>query len=167
MVRHVHTSRSRGRLVQQAEKQDARLRAFEVLRLMRSDHLLSLAQAARKAHTTPRTVLTHVAPALRRVSGGRYVAKASDTLLRTVRFITPTGAIAVAVSLRTASRISKHSIAVDRFLQTGETDALEPFRGRFIRLGNIRHPFITDPRTLTRLGNAGEIAFEDLYVVTI
>ena len=44
---------------------------------------------------------------------------------------------------------------------------LRAFRGGFIRAGGVRHPFVTDPRTLTRLGNAGEIAFEDLYVITL
>jgi len=166
MVRHLHPSRARTQAAERLKQLHAQQRAFEALRLMRKEGL-SLTRATRKAHTTPRTAIRRVGPALRRGPEGRYVAMPSDRLPRTVRLITPTGLIPVTVSLRAASRIARHAVAVDRFLKTGETDALEPFRGAFIRVGNVRHPFVTDPRTLTRLGNAGQVAFEDLYVLTI
>ena len=166
MVRHLETAKARGRAVQHVDEQLANQRAFMALRLMRNEGL-PLARAAQEAGTTSRSVLKRVKLALRKTPDGEWVAKASDPYPRPLWFITPTKKIVVWVSPRIASRISRHANAVDRFLRTGETDPLEPYRGRFIRVGGVRHKFVTDPRILARLGNAGEISFEDLYVVTI
>jgi hypothetical protein len=166
MVRRLKTAKARGRAVQHVDEQLAQQRAFVALRLMRN-HGLSLARAAHEAGTTSRSVLKRVKLALRKTADGEWMARASDPYPRPLWFITPTKRIVVWVNPRVASRISHHANAVDRFLRTGETDALDPYRGRFIRVGGVRHRFVTDPRVLTRLGNAGEIAFEDLYAVTI
>jgi hypothetical protein len=53
--------------------------------------------------------------------------------------------------------------AVRTYLRTGDQRALRPFRGKALRVDKIAYPFITDPRTLERLYQAGEVAFEDIY----
>ena len=141
-------------------EQLARSRALEVLSRMRNRRV-SLAQAAREAQTSPRTVAKYVASALRKMDNGQYRAKPSDRLSRSLRFLTPDGLITLDVrGSRLASRIASYWTAVDRYLKTGETDALSPFRGKSIAIAKTHHPFITDPRTLDRLGYAGEVQFE-------
>ena len=67
---------------------------------------------------------------------------------------------------RTASKIAAYWAAVDHYLKTGKTVRLQPFRGKSIRAGKITYHFITDPTTLTHLGYAGEVRFEDIYAAT-
>ena len=84
-----------------------------------------------------------------------------------MRMLTPDGQVAVPVhGSRQASAVAEYWNAVDRYLTTGRTDDLQQFRGRTIRVGTIEHAFITDPRTLRRLGLAGEVSFEDIYDLT-
>ena len=143
---------------------DARERALDVLHYMRHDGL-SLRTAARAAGTTPRTVLKYAGAAVRRTASGRYQATKGDRLARTLHFLTPKGTVAVTVrGSRVASRIAQYSAAVDRFLTTGDWEALRPFAGKSLRVGRHTYPFITDRRVLARLGHAGELSFEDLYV---
>ena len=66
---------------------------------------------------------------------------------------------------RTAARIAAHAAAVDRFLTTGDASALRQFRRKSFRAGKVAFPFLTNLRTLERLGNAGEVSFEDLYAL--
>src|SRR5260370_18503646 len=68
-----------------AKSQDARRRALDALSLMRSKNL-SLARAAKEALTTTRTMTKYVASALQKKASGRYKAKSSDRLLRSLRF---------------------------------------------------------------------------------
>jgi hypothetical protein len=146
--------------------QAARVRALEALSLMRSRRM-SLARAAREAETTAQTVKRYISSALRQRDNGRYLATPSDRLYRELRFLTPDGQITLGVrGSRKASTIARYWAAVDHYLKTGETDALKPFRSKSLKVGKTQHPFITDPRTLERLGNAGEVEFEDLYAVT-
>jgi hypothetical protein len=142
----------------------ARDRMFETIRFMRREGI-SLTRAARRAGTTPATVRKYVGSALRRDTRGRYVVKPSDRLTREMRFFVSDGMIEIKFrSSRAATRIAEHAAAVDRFLRTGRTDALESFIGKSVRGTNgVVHPFVTDPATLERLANAGEISFERLY----
>ena len=141
----------------------ARERALDALSRMRSDGL-SLTRAARLAHTTPETVRKHVGRTLIRSPGGRYAATPSDRLTRYVWVLTKDGKKEVAVrGSRQASRVARYMAAVDRYLKTGETDALAEFRGQGIRSRNQFHPFLTDTRALDRLALAGEVSFERLY----
>ena len=134
--------------------------------MMRADRL-SLAEAARQANTTPRTVQRHVGEALKRGDDGRYAATKFDRIPRTLRFVTPRGLMDLTVrSSRTASQIGRYMAAVHKYLTTGDRRALWPFRGKSIRSGKIAHPFITDGTTLERLAFAGEVSFEDLYALT-
>jgi hypothetical protein len=138
-------------------------RALRVLSLMRSKQT-SLTRAARETKTTPRTVIRHAGKAITKAESGRYRAKPSDRLARSLNFITTNGTVGITVrGSRLASTIAKYSNAVQRYLETGQTDELEPFVGKSIQVGKTRYPFVTDTRLLNRLGRAGEVSFEDLY----
>jgi len=156
----------RRRPPQRLESQLARQRAFDALRRMREEDK-SLTQAAWEAQTTPRTVRKYVAPALRKTPAGRYAPTRSDRLQRPLRFLTPDGVVSLNVrGSRAASEIARYGAAVDRYLRTGLTDALGEYRGKTLRVGRATYPFVTDARTLDRLANAGQVSFEDLYVLT-
>ena len=142
-----------------------RARVFDALATMRRDGL-SIREAARRAHTTPRTMRAIVPRALvlgpdRRIHATRY-----DRYARTMTVLTATGKKIVSITdSRTATRIAEHRIAVDRFLKTGRRDLLWPFRHTSFRAGKVGYPFLTDPQTLKRLGHLGLVGFEDLYAL--
>jgi hypothetical protein len=137
--------------------------ALRVLTLMRTKDMW-LAEAAREAKTTSRTVIRHAGKALTKSDSGRYTAKSSDRLARSLNFITREGTVSVTVrGSNLASKIATYSNAVQRYLETGQTDALRPFVEKSIKVGKVKYPFITDTRLLNRLGRAGEVSFEDLY----
>ena len=144
----------------------ARSAALEVLSLMRTKGL-SLTKAAREAQTTRRTVVRYAHSALLKTDSGKYRATLTDRLERSLRFLTADGQITVTVrSSRKASLIAAYWTAVDHYLKTGETDQLRKFRGASLSVGKTKHPFITDPRILDRIGSVGEFSFEDIYVHT-
>ncbi len=144
----------------------ARARALAVLSRMRTENL-SLTAAVKKAETSARSVLKYAGSALKKTAGGRYQAKPSDRLKRTLYVLTDDGKVPVEIrSSRTASRIAAYSIAVDLFVNTGDASGLEEFTGKTIKVGKASYPYITDLDVLERLGNAGEISFEDLYAPT-
>jgi hypothetical protein len=144
----------------------ARARALEVLSRMRTENL-SLTRAAKKAETSARSVIKYAASALKKSAGGRYRAKPSDRLKRTLYFLTEDQKIPVEIrSSRTASKVAAYWSAVDRFLKSGDASGLVEFEGKSIRAGKTTYPFITDPDILERFGNAGEVSFEDLYAAT-
>lgn len=144
--------------------QTAPARALRVLRLMREGR--SLTAAARAAHIDPRTARRYIGGAMRRTAR-RYVPARSDTFPRMLRFVTPDGVVALKVrSSLSASRIARYWTAVDHYLRSGDTQRLRAFRGNAVRTGKLAYPFITDPRTLDRLAQAGEVRFEELYVLT-
>jgi hypothetical protein len=98
---------------------------------------------------------------------GRYRATPSDRFRRDLHFLTPEGKIAITIrSSPLASKIAEHWTAVDHYLKTGDTSRLAPFVGKTIRAGKKTLPFVTDPRTLTHIANAGEVSFEDLYAIS-
>lgn len=144
----------------------ARARALEVLSRMRSEKL-SLSRATKRAQTSVRSVLKYAATALEKTPGGRYRAKPSDRLKRTVYFLTEHDKVPVVIrNSRMASRVASYWTAVDRFLKSGDASGLEAFMGKTIRVGKTDYPFVTDPDILERLGNAGVVSFEDLYAST-
>jgi hypothetical protein len=144
----------------------ARNRALRVVSLMRTEGK-PLAVAMREAETTKRTVDRYVASALIKEPSGLYRAKAFDRLARHLNFLTPDGPIALSIrGSRTASKVAEYSAAVDHYLKTGDSIRLDEFRGKSVRAGKQVFPFITDPRVLARLANAGQVAFEDLYAIS-
>ncbi len=94
------------------------------------------------------------------------MATAYDRYARTIHILTVRGKIAVTVhDSRTASRIAEYWAAVDHFGKTERTDKLRAFRRQSFRAGKVGYPFLTNPQTLARLINAGEVSFEDLYAL--
>ena len=143
-----------------------RQRALETLASMRTKGW-SATRAAHEAGTTLPTLRKYAGPALRRGDDGRYQATRGDRFTRRMRMLTPDGQIGIPVrGSRQASAIAEYWNAVDRYLTTGRMDDLHQFRGRIIRVGAIEHAFVTDLRTLRRLGLAGEVSFEDIYDLT-
>ncbi len=147
-------------------QQYARQRALETLSSMRSKGW-SATRAAHEAGTTLPTLRKYAGSAVQRGDDGRYQATRSDQFRRRMRMLTPDGQVGIPVrGSRQASAVAEYWNAVDRYLTTGRMDDLHQFRGRIIRVGAIEHAFITDPRTLRRLGLAGEVSFEDIYDLT-
>jgi hypothetical protein len=158
--------RTRGSMHGELRAQLAQQRSLEGLHLMRSKNL-SLSQAAAAAGTTLRTMQRRVGRALKRLAVGRYAATKWDRIPRTMRFLTENGLVDLILrDSRQASAIATHMAAVDRYLRTGDTSALKPFRGKSIRVGKADFRFVTHPKTLERLAYAGEVSFEDLYALT-
>ena len=144
----------------------AQHRSLEALQGMRSRGL-SLAQAAKHAGTTPRTMQRHVGKALMRKDDGRYAATKWDRIPRTMRFLTENGVIDLVFrDSRTASDIARYMSAVDRYLRTGDREPLSAFRGKVVKSGKTAHAYITNGNVLERLAYAGEVSFEDLYSFT-
>jgi hypothetical protein len=86
---------------------------------------------------------------------------------RPIRFLTDQGIVVVDLhNSRTASRVAQYWGAVDHYLRTGDRTRLRPFEGKRIRASGSLFPFVTDPELLIRLGEAGEVRFEDLYETT-
>jgi DNA-binding CsgD family transcriptional regulator len=143
----------------------ARERALEAVHLMRT-YGYSLTRAARAAGTTVRTVRKYLPRALRKMESGRYRATPSDRYTRRMFFDTEGGRLAISVrGSRAASRIARHVAAVDRYLRTGSTEALQEFEGQTVKAGRVTYPFITDPVLLDRLAHAGEFSFESVYAL--
>jgi hypothetical protein len=146
-------------------ERDASRRALDAISKMRTEGL-SLTQAAAKSGTTVGAVKKYAAPALEKTPGGRYQATAFDRLYRRMEFLTPNGKVALEVrDSRSASRIAGYWNAVDHYLRTGDDRHLRPYRGKGVTVGKRFYPFVTDLPTLDRLAAAGEVSFEDLYVM--
>jgi hypothetical protein len=131
---------------------------------MRAERL-SLYQASRSVGVSSSSVLRYGKSALRKLKNGRYAVKSSDQLLRVMRIPTPKGMTEIAVrGSREASKLATYSAAVDTFLATGNSSALESFRGQFITdASGAKARLLTDLKELDRLGSAGVLSFESLY----
>jgi hypothetical protein len=78
-----------------------------------------------------------------------------------MRILTPWGTADVELETPEGrSMVGRYWNAVQRFLATGETEPLEPFRWTLIgdRL------LLTDPDEIERLARIGEIDIDDIYV---
>ena len=143
--------------------QDARDRALEAVSLMRREGL-SLTKAARNAGTTLDTVRKYARSALRKNTAGAWKATRWDRLARRMRFPTAMGPIDLEIrDSRSASILGSYWAAVDRYLKTGDSEALMPFERKGIRVGGRVWPLITEARVLRRLAGAGIVEFEDIY----
>lgn len=143
----------------------ARERALEVLNLMRNRGM-SLKRASQMANTTPENVRNHVGKVVFKQPNGRYAAHPSDRLTRHMQLLDGKGTFAVSVrGPKQAARIARYMAAVDRYLKRGETEALAEFEGQTIRSRGKTHSFLTDPQILDRVGLAGEVSFESIYVL--
>jgi hypothetical protein len=131
---------------------------------MRADRI-SLTKASREFGVSPRTVKRLAAPALRKLSNGRYAAKGNDRIFRVVIAVTRhKGPVEVATTdFRQASKAGKHSAAVQRYIETGDNSALARFKNKYlVDAQGKRIALMTDLDDLDRLGSAGELSFESL-----
>jgi hypothetical protein len=136
-----------------------RQRALAVISRMRRRGE-SLSKAARTLHTTPRTVQKFVGKQLRQNESGRYSVNETDRLKRELNVFGPDGYELVSVrSFKQAQLASEHLNAVGRFLRTGDTEWLKPFRGK--RIGGIE--LLTDPDRLNQFADADLVKLDGLY----
>jgi hypothetical protein len=118
----------------------------------------SLSKAARALHTTPRTVRKFVGSKLRRSASGHYTAR-SHVLKREINVFGAEGYEPVVSSPRRAKLASRHLIAINRFLRTGDTEGLKRFRGK--RIGGIE--LLTDPKRIREFAEADLVKLDGLY----
>lgn len=145
---------------------EARDRALDALSRMRRAGL-SATTAARAAGTTLETMRRYVGTALRTQPNGRVEASAWDRIVRHMRVITEGEVIKLPVKdSRSASLLGSHESAVGRFLLTGDTSVLAPFRGKSIVVSGERRRLETDAKVLIRLGRGGELSFPDIYALS-
>jgi hypothetical protein len=125
----------------------------------------SLRRASLQVGVAPATVIKWASPTLRKNKRGRYGAKTTDSLLRTLMIPTPQGTEEIGVrGLSTASLLGRYWSAVHRYYETGDTSGLQKFRGQSVTaVDGKKYPLLTDLEILNRLGNAGEVSFESLY----
>jgi hypothetical protein len=125
----------------------------------------TLSQASREFDIDPREVVRLAGSALRKNKKGRYVAKPSDRLLRVLVIPTYQGLREIAVTdSREASVVGSYSAAVQRYLQTGDAERVQSFRGRYVTTADgERIVLLTDLDELDRLGSAGVLSFESIY----
>ena len=150
-------STSRHPLARESER-----RALEVLALMRREGI-DLKTAARKAKTTPDTVIRHLSPrALRKGTDGRWYATKRDTIGRRMDMLTTEGRRAVQPrDSREASLIARHLNAVQAFVEGrphGKRE-LRAFQGR--RAAGFE--FETDLDTIETQAIRGELSAESIY----
>jgi len=138
-------------------------RALQVLSRVRRGE--SLSHAAREVGVAPDTVLRYAGSAFIRDARGRWAAKPNDRLVRRMRWIDERGLTKVEpANAKEASKLSAYLMAVKDFLQTGDDLALRRFKRMRLRTRQKQSlSFITDLDLLERLGNAGQLEFEDLY----
>jgi hypothetical protein len=158
----------RNAIPRSARQAEARERALAALALMRRKPGTSLPRAASEYHTTPRTVHRYVGTALKQArKGSRYTAAAYDRLPRRLNAIISQGPEVVLVrDSRTATKISEHSNAARVYRNTGDTTALEKFRGKSFRASGKTYEFVTDPVILDRLEDA-DLFPENFYQLPV
>ena len=147
--------------------QDKWIRITEAVSKMRASGV-SLTQASGDVKLTPHTVLRWGRTALRKGPNGRYVAKASDRLLRVMVVLTDGGKREIALrDSGQASLIAEHWNAADRYLATGNAAAIRRLKNKSIKdATGTQHLLLTDLAELDRLENAGVLSFESIYART-
>ena len=61
---------------------------------------------------------------------------------------------------RTASHLAQHANAVQHYLDTGDEAALRSLRRKHLQIGGQHFALPTDPVTLGRLAEGGELVYE-------
>jgi hypothetical protein len=136
-----------------------------VISKMRADHV-SLREASREFGLDPRTVARLGKSALRKHKNGKYAAKGRDKLLRILAVPSRDGGMREVATRdsQQSTLLGKYWAAVQKYLQTGDSSALEKFRGKHITdASGERVPLLTDLAELDRRGSAGVLVFETLY----
>jgi N-acetylglucosamine kinase-like BadF-type ATPase len=146
-----------------AADEQQRILALNALATMRSTGA-SLRSAARSAGTTAKDVIRLAGSALRK-SDGRYRATERDSLLRVLTIPSARGPREVVTrNSHTASQLASYAASVQKYLRTGDSSALKPFRKlRVLDASGRRIALTTNLAALTRVGHAGLLSFESLY----
>jgi hypothetical protein len=120
----------------------------------------SLPKAARTLRPKPRKGRKIVVRKRRRFSSSRSAAKRSERLKREINVFGAEGYQPLAdPSPRQAKLSSRHLIAINRFLRTGDTKPLKQFRGR--RIAGIE--LLTDIKRIREFADADEVKLDGLY----
>lgn len=123
----------------------------------------SLNKAAKQEHIKPQTVLRHVGKALYRSGPGKpWKATKSDRLPEKVMVLTVQGPVFVVVrSSIERTRLSRYYVALRKWraAEDGAAEELSKFEG----LKVAGYVLITDPDTLIRLEEAGQLDFDAFY----
>jgi len=146
-----------------AEFQDLWNRVTQVVSRVREG--VSLAQASREFGLDPRVVIRLAGSALFKAKNGRYEARASDRLLRLLMTLTTEDRVELVFNdSQMSSIVGRHWAAVQRYLRTGDSSALQDFQGQSVTdaSGN-KWQLLTDLDELDRLGSAGVLSFESIY----
>lgn len=144
------------------QQRQAQGRAARALATMQREGV-TLAEAARRAGTTPNTVRRYGGDAIE-VRGGRAVVKDRYRLYRTMRMPTDSGTVTVGVTdSATARRIGRYWSAVHHYFKTGDDSRLREFAGKSVRWEKRAYPFITDTVVLDRLARTGLLDFDSIY----
>lgn len=152
--------KSRKHVLRGSRLSEAQRDAFAVLSLARREGI-SLSLAAKAEGIRPSTVLKYTTSAWKR-HGKDYRAKTSDKLTRTLTDIGPKAVKPiVARNSREASLFSHHALAVQKYVREGDTSGLRAFRGKLVP--GTRRKFLTDPKTLDKLSDAGLLDFKKFY----
>jgi len=142
-----------------------RERALEATALSRREHR-PLTEAAHRAGTTPTTVRRYARSAWRR-KGRTWAPTARDSQLRRMRFPvaepTPDIVYVDVPNSRAASAVGRYWDAVRLWARTGDASALVASRGKALRIGDRRLPYVTDEDVLHDLADAGVLSFDVLY----
>jgi len=147
------------------QSQDRWIRITHAVSKMLSDRV-SLREASREFGLDPRTVARLGKSALQKHKNGQYVAKRRDKLLRILTIPSPDGGMREVATRdsQQSTLLGKYWAAVQKYLQTGDTSALNKFRGkRIIDASGKRVPLLTDLAELDRRGSAGVLSFESFY----
>jgi hypothetical protein len=155
-------SKASVRTKKQKSRSPISLGVTSVLSKMRAGS--SLRKAARESGVAPRSVLRRAASALRKTESGRYRAKASDRLIRTLKIPTVHGPQEIQVrGLREASILGRYWVAVHKYYENGDA-SVQKFSGESITaVDGTKYLLLTDFDVLNRLGSAGVLSFESLY----
>jgi hypothetical protein len=143
--------------------QERWIRVTRAVSKMKSDDT-SLRRASHEYGLDPRFVARSARSALRKRRNGRYAARAVDTLLRVVVIPTEQGLTEVPTrDSRQATELSRYSQAVQTYLETGDSAALQQFAGKdVLDIKGKRILLMTDPAQLNRFGGAG-LSYESFY----
>ena len=137
--------------------------SLDVLRRTRDG--IPLTRASKEFGIASDTVLRYVGSAYERDARGRWTPKATDRLFRRMRFHDARGWYWVEpANSKEASKLAAYQSAVKKYLETGDDRDLRKFnRMKLKTRQKTSLPFLTDLEQLDRLGDAGELSFEDLY----
>lgn len=123
----------------------------------------SLHRAARQEHTKPKTVLRHVGKHIYRSGPNKpWKATKTDRLSAKMTILTEQGpTFDVVRSSIERTRLSRYDIALRKWraAEDGAEEELLAFKGQTA----AGHVLITDPDTLIRLEEAGQLDFDNLY----